>query len=392
MYIETQGELEAFVQRAGQSSILAIDTEFLREKTYYATLCLIQVATDGEVSIIDPLRVDDLTALAPLLGDPSITKVFHAGYQDIELLYRCVGTMPAPVFDTQVAATLLGHTQQVGYASLVGSLCGVRLKKADSFTDWSRRPLTESQLHYASEDVVYLPKMYELMTRRLREKNRLDWLSPEFEALVDPARFEVDPAERYLKLRHVGSLGAPQLVVAREMAAWREREAQRRNVPRKWVLTDEQVVEACKRELGRIDDLFMVRGVRERISVPQARDLLAQVKKALASPRDTWPTLERPMRGEPNVDVQLDLMMALVRMRAREHEIAVPTLAGHDELVAVARGYREGIGVLSGWRGQLIGDELVELAEGRLSLRIAGRSVVVEPVAGDLPAPARPGR
>jgi len=157
-YIANQENLEAFARRAASSSVLAIDTEFLREKTYYANLCLLQLATDTEVAVVDPFAIEDLAVVVPLLEDPSIVKLFHAGSQDLEILYRELGVLPSPLFDTQVAATLLGHTQQIGYGPLVHSLCGVNLQKSDSFTDWSRRPLSDSQLEYAADDVVYLPK------------------------------------------------------------------------------------------------------------------------------------------------------------------------------------------------------------------------------------------
>lgn len=184
-YIASQENLEAFVRRAASSSVLAIDTEFLREKTYYANLCLIQLATDTVVAVVDPFAIEDLKVLAPLLSDPSIVKLFHAGGQDLEILYRELGVLPAPLFDTQVAATLLGHTQQIGYGPLVHSLCGVNLKKSDSFTDWSRRPLSASQLEYAADDVIYLPKMYRIMVEKLEAKGRLHWLDNDFAAMSD---------------------------------------------------------------------------------------------------------------------------------------------------------------------------------------------------------------
>ena len=160
MYIASQADLESFVSRAQGSSVLAIDTEFLREKTYYPKLCLLQMATDDETAIIDPFEIDDLGAITPLLEDENIVKIFHAGHQDIEIFVYNLDCVPRPIFDTQVAAALLGQTQQIGYAPLVHSLCGVKLKKADSFTDWSARPLSASQLKYAEDDVVYLPEMY----------------------------------------------------------------------------------------------------------------------------------------------------------------------------------------------------------------------------------------
>ena len=304
VYIEDQEALEAFVERARRSSVLAIDTEFLREKTYYAKLCLLQMATDDEVVIVDPFEMDDLSVMAPLLEDERIVKLFHAAGQDLEIILREVGVIPRPVFDTQVAAALLGHTQQIGYGALVGAECGVALKKVDSFTDWSRRPLSESQLRYAADDVIYLPRMYEHMKQELERQGRLHWLDPEFAEMCDPARFESDERERYRRLKRVGQLSRKQLAAAREVAAWREVTAQKRNVPRKWVITDEQIVEACKREARTIDDLFMVRGMREKLNTRDARTVAGLMKKALESGSQSWPELDRSGRNEPNVDAR----------------------------------------------------------------------------------------
>lgn len=370
LYISDQESLEAFVERARSSSVLAIDTEFLREKTYYAKLCLLQMATDDEVVIVDPFAARNLAALTPLLQDESVMKLFHAGGQDLEILYRVTGVLPAPVFDTQVAAALLGHTMQVGYGALVHSLCGVTLKKTDSFTDWSRRPLSESQLEYAADDVIYLPEMYRTMRNRLETKGRLAWLANDFAELSDPARYEEDPRLRYRRLKRGSSLSRQQLSAAREAAAWREVEARKRDIPRKWVITDEQIVEVCKREARTIDELFMVRGMRDRLTTRDARALVACMKAGMDLPSEQWPELDRASKSEPNVDAQLDLMTALVRLRARENDIAMQALASHSDLAQVARGYTEGVDVLRGWRRAMVGEELLELLDGRIALSL----------------------
>lgn len=380
MYIDNQETLEAFVERARASSVLAIDTEFLREKTYYARLCLLQLATDDEVAIVDPFAVDDLHVLVPLLADRGIVKLFHAGGQDLEILYREVGMLPEPIFDTQVAAALLGHTQQIGYGALVHSVCGVNLKKVDSYTDWSRRPLSDSQLEYAADDVVYLPGIYREMCAMLDARGRREWLAPDFAELSDPARYEADPRQRFRRLKRVSSLSRRQLSAAREVAAWREEEAARRDVPRKWVITDEQIVEACKREARSIDELFMVRGMREKLPTRDARAVAALLRKGLDAPQDQWPVLDRASKSEPNVDAQLDLMEAVVRLRARENGIAMQTLASRDDLARLARGYTEEVDVLRGWRRAMVGEELLDLLAGRLALSLGEEGLQVTPV------------
>lgn len=381
MYIANQESLEAFVDRARSSSVLAIDTEFLREKTYRAKLCLLQMATDAEVAIVDPFAVDDLGAIVPLLADERIVKLFHAGSQDLEIIYHDLGVVPHPLFDTQVAAALLGQTQQVGYGALVHSLCGVSLKKTDSFTDWSQRPLSESQLEYAADDVVYLPELYRIMTEKLEAKGRLGWLAPDFAEMEDPAHYEQDPNDRFRRLRRVNQLAARQLPLAQAAAAWRERQAIKRNIPRKWVLSDEQLVEICKREARTIDELFMVRGVRERLSTRDARAVVAEIVTGLDLPADQWPELDKALKSEPNVDAQVDLMEALVRQRAKENDIAMQTLAGRSELSLVARGYTDQADVLKGWRRAMVGEELLELLAGRLALSLGPDGLVVSPIA-----------
>lgn len=377
MYIDDQDSLESFAERARSARVLAVDTEFLREKTYYPKLCLVQLSADDEVAVVDPFAVGSLDPLIPLFSDPAIVKVFHAGRQDLEIILHETGMLPAPVFDTQVAAALLGHTQQIGLASLVHAELGVQLRKTDSFTDWSCRPLSESQMRYAAEDVVHLPKLYAKMKGKLESLGRLDWLRHDFEELSDEGIYRVDERERYRRLKRSNQLSRRQLAAAREMSAWREIQAQTRNIPRKWVLTDEQIVEACKREPRSIDDLYMVRGMREKLPVPDARTLVKLVASALDSPPDAWPEPDRPGKSERNVDFQIDLMTALVRLRAKENGIAVPTLASHDDLAKVARGYRDDVELLRGWRRTIVGEELLDLLEGRISLSLDGSRLKV---------------
>ena len=376
-YIDNEKSFEEFLAIASTSKILAIDTEFLREKTYYPKLCLVQIATDDEVFVIDPLAHLPMASLGPLFEDEGIVKVFHAASQDVEILFHATGCMPRPIFDTQVAAAFLGHTQQMGLAALVHSFCGVTLKKGDSFTDWSRRPLTDSQMKYAVEDVVFLPELYTTMRALLEEQGRISWLEDEFCELTDERRYEVVPEERFKKLKRVNQLNAKQLSAAQAVAAWRERMAQRRDLPRKWILTDEQIVEACRREATTIDDLYMVRGMRERLNCKEAREVAALMKESFNKPPEDYPQLDQPRTSEENVDFALDLMLALVRLRAKENGIAMQTLAPQSDLVALARGHENDACVMKGWRKGIIGDELVELLSGEISLRLDGNQLSV---------------
>ena len=371
MLIDDDSQLKAFVKRCCTSPYMAIDTEFLREKTYYARLCLIQVAIEGEVAIIDPFAIKDITLLNDALTSPDVVKIFHASSQDIEILYHETGVVPRPVFDTQIAAALLGKSQQASYSSLVSSYCSVNLPKKDSFTDWSQRPLKDSQIRYAADDVVYLPQIYYDMVEVLNEKNRLQWLDEAFEEISSPEQYEIKPEERYRKLRRVNQLNAQQMAAAREFAAWRELKAQKINVPRKWIVSDEQIVEACRREARTIDELFMVRGMRESLRAEDARQAVACIKKGLLCPKEQLPQVHEKPKNEHNVDIVVDLMNAVVHLRARENHIAPQTLAPQAELMKLARGHDDECELLKGWRYKVIGKELKELLKGKFSLRIA---------------------
>ncbi|MDO4443512.1 MAG: ribonuclease D [Slackia sp.] len=370
MYITDHKQLKEFVARAKNSPLLAVDTEFLREKTYWPRLCLIQLATEEESVVVDPFRVTDLSALAELFVDEKIVKLFHAAGQDMELIVHEMGVIPKPVFDTQIAASLLGDTLQIGYGALVLNECGVKLKKADSFTDWSRRPLTDSQVEYALDDVIYLPRIYRSMKARLEGLGRLSWLDRDFEELSDPDRYRVDPFERYKRLKRVNQLTPQQLSAAREVAAWRDTVAMKRNIPRKWVMTDEQIVEICKREPRSLDELFMVRGVSNALKTGDARSVLAACSRGLDVPEEQWPELNKSYKSEPNVDPQVDLLYSLVKIRAKEAGVAFGVLASHADLAKLVRGHYDEVDILKGWRRHLVGEELLSLMRGEIMLGI----------------------
>lgn len=380
MYITDQSQLDEFIEHASHCEVLAVDTEFIREKTYWPRLCLLQLGTEERSVVVDPFRVRDLRPLAKLFTDEHIVKLFHAAHQDLELLYRELGVLPRPVFDTQIAASLLGDTLQIGYGALVLAECGVKLKKSDSFTDWSRRPLTESQVEYALDDVVYLPRLYRSLKSRLESLGRLSWLEPDFAELSNESRYVEDPYTRFKRLKRVNQLSRRQLCIARLLAAWREMQAMKRDIPRKWILTDEQVVEICKREPRTLDQLFMVRGVSSTLGMSDSRRVLSICVKALDTPEEEWPELPRPNgKNEPNVDAHVDLLSALVKLRAREHGIAFAVLASHADLAKIARGHTEGLDVLKGWRRTIVGEDLLAMVAGKTCLAIQdGQLCVVD--------------
>lgn len=369
MYVSTQEELSALIDMMRGASVLAVDTEFHREKTYYPKFCLLQLATDEVSAIVDPLALSDLSPLRELLEDPSTCKVFHAGRQDIGLLIREVGCSPYPVFDTQIAAGVLGHPQQMGYGALVKAFMNISLDKADSFTDWTMRPLSATQVEYAIGDVLYLPAIYRKMTGQLEELGRSSWLTSEFEDLRDPANYEVDVEESWRKVKRISSLTRKQLAVVMTIATWREQSAQQRDVPRKWILTDEVIVELARKQPRNTSELFQVRGLRDRLTQRSAKEILDRIAAVIASDPETWPKLDRHVPQKKVDDSVIELLESLLRLRARENDVTPKFIATRDDLENLASGNRD-IDLVRGWRRDLVGDDLVALLDGKLALKV----------------------
>lgn len=386
MYVRDDAALRTLVESIRGANAIAIDTEFMREKTYFARLCLIQVATDEVVAAIDPFAVKDLGPLFELMRDDRCMKVFHAGSQDLEIFYRLMGEVPAPVFDTQIAATLAGLPTQVGYQQLIRSLVGVELEKAHTFTDWARRPLSEDQVEYALDDVRYLTRAYRMLVETLDRGGRLSWLAEDFDHMADPATYDLVPEEQFRRVKRASVLDRRSLAVLREVAAWREREAQERDLPRRWLVSDESLLEIARRAPGDRAALSVVRGVNDQVVRRSGEAILDAVKRGVALPDDELPRITKRERVHGAVDELADLMSALVRLRAKEHDVAPTLLATRDDLERFAGGEREGNPLSSGWRHTLIGAELEALLNGEIALavgsgRVAVSTVVSEPAA-----------
>ena len=373
MYLSTQAELASFCERAASSRVLAVDTEFLREKTFFPKLCLVQVAAGDDIAAIDPLLIEDLSPLARLFEDPSITKVLHACSQDLEVILDGMGVVCAPVFDTQLAAAFLGMRQQVSYGSLVEAYCGVHLPKAESLTDWSRRPLDAEQLRYAEDDVRYLPGIYERMISQLVEGDRLTWVAPEMSQLCDVSRVRRDPRESYLRLRRASSLTRRQLAVAREVCAWREGVAAAHDIPRKWVVSDEVVVEVCKRAPTTVERLRRIRGT-DQISESDARALVEAVVKGTACPAEQCPKVTRHPRPSAETEGVIDLMYAVLRLVSERSGVATQLIATREDLLEFLQD-RRGSRLSHDWRWELAGKTLDQLLSGEVGLTVKNGSI-----------------
>ena len=378
LYIDTPTALSDFCEAIAGAPRIAIDTEFLREKTYHARLCLIQVATPEQIACIDPLAIDDLTPLLDRIYDESSLKILHAARQDIEILHHLHGRPPAPIFDTQIAASVLGHGEQTGYGNLVREVLDIELEKGHARTDWSRRPLSPEQITYAADDVRYLFALHHRLDAELGRLGRRDWLEPDFTALSDPQRYQVDSGELWRKVSGLRQLrSGDQLAVLRELVIWREAEAQRSDRPRKWVLDDETLLDLARRQPTSEQALGTIRGLEPRQLQRIGSDLLSAIEQGRAVPEAEQPQVEPRHTPVADEEAISDALMALLRQRAAAAGISPSMLATRRHLERMAAGERD-LALLSGWRRKVAGEALLDLIEGRSILHIEGSRLLDE--------------
>lgn len=384
MYISTFSELEAFIAQVRAEKFVALDTEFVRDNTFYPKLCLVQLATSSVNALIDPILIDDLSPLAELLADESIVKIFHACSQDLEVLEYATGVVAHPIFDTQIAAGFLGQPHQLGLAPLVQIYEGVRLSKTVTLTDWAARPLDQEQLRYATDDVTYLPHIYQTMMRQLIKKDRLGWVMPEIEAYGDASRWNIDPADAYKRLKRVNSFTRKQLAIAREVCAWRERVAQKENLPRRWVLSDETTIELCRLAPHTEYGIRRIRGT-EHLSRAECTALLQALSAGRSCPASKMPKASEHCQHNPASESVLDLAYALLRIIAEKSGVAISLIATRDDLrnFASALYSKDAASKLhssrkkmpssrlsEGWRYELAGKTLESLFRGETALTV----------------------
>ncbi|MFW5970334.1 MAG: ribonuclease D [Halofilum sp. (in: g-proteobacteria)] len=376
--IDAPASLEETLDRLAQTDWFAIDTEFIREETYWPRLCLVQVATPGFVACIDPLALDDLGGLFALMQDPGITKVFHAAGQDLEIFHHLTGKVPAPVFDTQVAAPLLGHPEQAGFARLVSGLLGIDLAKGHARTDWSRRPLPAEALAYAADDVRYLVPLYEKIHAELAARGRLEWLEPEFARLTDPARYDPPAADAWQRVKGGDRLPDRGRATLQVLAEWRENTARDQDVPRGRIARDDVLVDIARSQPKSRDQLARMRSVRGPLMDRHGDRLLELV----AESRQTQPPLPAKRGRQVTLDASgealTDALSAVIRLRAEEVDLNPASLASRKDLARIASG-EAAHEVLAGWRAPLVADDLDAVAAGRSGLRVTqGRLSVLD--------------
>jgi len=376
LYIDTPDALATFCARLREADWFALDTEFLREKTYYPKLCLLQIATPAEAACIDPLALPDLAPLLELLVNPDITKVMHSGRQDMEIFYHLAGVPPAPVFDTQLAAPLLGHADQIGYANLVREVLGVTLDKLHTRADWSLRPLTHDQLRYAADDVIYLVDVYLRLRERLEQQGRLAWLEDDFRQLASAELYESPPQRAWLKVKGANRLKGPALSALQSLAAWREQLAQDKDLPRGWLMKDDVMIDLARQRPATQEAMAAIRGLGERLVQRNGPELLLLIEQAAQRRPEPFPETGSRDRLDPDQDALVDVMMAVVRISAEEHSLNHATLATRKQLEALVLGDHTG-GVMQGWRRRLIGERLQLLLEGELALTVRDGRLVL---------------
>lgn len=367
--IETTEDLNEFCNQLQQHQFITVDLEFLREKTYYAKLCLIQVGSLSECAVIDPLAPDiNLQSFFDILQNPDIIKVFHSGRQDLEILYFLTGKIPAPLFDTQVAAMVCGFGESIGYESLVRHILHIELDKTSRLSDWSRRPLEQTQLEYALADVTHLVHIYEYMQNHLIENNRLDWINEEMAILNNPETYVVKPEEAWMRIKH-RSHNARFLTILKELATWRERRAQRKNTPRQSFVKDDMLLNIVSANPQTKEELCQIRNLRKDVASGKLGDEIIETLhrcKSISKKDYVVPPKEKAL---PSIDSALfELLKLLLRLKSLQEGVVAKLITDDEELRRFCAGDDDNLAILNGWRRELFGNDALALRQGELSI------------------------
>ncbi len=374
-------ELARLTRALAKDRFVTVDTEFLRDTTYWPRLCLIQIAGADEEAIIDPLAKGlDLAPFFELMADEAVTKVFHAARQDLEIFYQATGSLPTPLFDTQVAAMVCGFGDQVGYETLVRKVLDRPLDKSSRFTDWSRRPLSDKQLTYALGDVTHLRPIYEHLAARVEADDRHHWLTEELAVLTTHDTYQLEPANAWKRLK-VRNSNKRYLGILIEVAAWREREAQTRNVPRNRVVKDDALLEIAAHAPKSADDLSSLRGVPNGFGRSNAgKSLLDAVRIGSKTDPATLPRIKRNDPAPSGIGPLVELFKVLLKAKSEEHQVAPRMIATVADLEKIAANDNADVRALSGWRREIFGDDAIKLKRGEIALTIQDKKVVLLPL------------
>jgi ribonuclease D len=375
--ITTTEDLAALCERLRRESFVTVDTEFMRERTYWPELCLVQLAGEEEVAVVDALAPGlELGPLGALLADPAVVKVFHAARQDVEIFLLKFGAVPTPLYDTQIAAMVAGFGDQVSYDALARALAGASIDKAHRFSDWAARPLSPAQIIYAAGDVTHLRRIYTGLTERLEREGRTKWVEEEMAELADPATYRADPETQWERLKP-RTHNRKFLAALRAAAAWREREAQRVNIPRQRLVKDETLLEIAATAPATPADLARARGISEGFAKGKSGlGLLAALEAARALPESEWPEAPRERSGPGASPALVALLKVLLAAQSEAHHVAPRLLASSEELERLAAGETD-LPALHGWRREVFGEAALALRAGKVALGVDGRRVKV---------------
>lgn len=373
--ITTNEGLAAILQTFESAPFLAIDTEFMREHTYYSQLCLIQISNGERAVAIDPLADGiDLAPLWALLARTDIVKIFHAAHQDLEIFFKEMGSLPLPLFDTQIAAMVLGHGDQVGYDRLVRAVLNIEIDKSSRFTDWSRRPLSDRQISYALDDVIHLAAMYPMLADQLETKGRTGWLADENARLEDPATYQTAPDDAWKRIK-VRTMRPAPFRRMMHLAAWRESEAQKRNLPRNRIMRDETILDLAGTNPGKPDDFSRIRNFPGGANGKLVAPVMKVLKSVAEMPESTLPEAKTESRtARPPVAV-MELLRVLLKHITDAEGVAPRLIASADELEQLALDDNAPIRALSGWRYDIFGKPALQLKHGRTAMAVDGRRI-----------------
>ena len=379
--ITTSPDLIAFCKKAALSSYITVDTEFIRETTYWPQLCLIQVGLEDKAVAIDPLAKDiDLQPFFELLQNPHVSKVFHSARQDIEIFYHLTGNIPTPLFDTQIAAMVCGFGESIGYDVLVQKYAKVSLDKSSRYTHWAQRPLTEKQLAYALGDVIHLRDIYEKLYAKILAGDRLHWLEDELGILKDPGTYAVDPYAIWQKIK-VRSPKPRMLAIFREIVAWREITAQSRNVPRGRVIRDEVMLDLAAAAPQSKQELSRMRGLTSSfIEGEEGKVVLALIAKAQALPLEDCPQVKKEGASPPGAAALVEMLKLLLKIKAEKYHVAPKLLATSADLEVIARSSNPHVPALEGWRREIFGNAALSLKSGKVALGIKNHKITLIPL------------
>lgn len=375
-YIDTPEQLLKFCDEIKSAQWLALDTEFLREKTYFPKFCLLQIATPEVVACIDPLSLESLQPLLDIIYDPAIIKVFHSARQDLEIFYHLTGRVPVPVFDTQMAAPLLGFQENPGYAMLVSSLLNINLSKAHTRADWSLRPLSEGQITYAAEDVIYLVEIYQKIIKKLADLDRSDWLAQDFARLVSLDLYKPSPENAWLKIKGRKKLTNKQLSVMQALTQWREQTAISENRPRNWLLRDDLIIDLARLQPENQTEMIIIRNLHERTVKRYGQSLCKIIEVAKNQPPIKIQESGANPKKQQQQEAIIDLLAAVVRIRADENSLNPAMLATRKMLETLVL-KRSDSTLIKGWRAAMVGNELVAILDGEKTMSIEGSEIVI---------------